>query len=187
MDSALLLIDFQIDFLSDRGRLPVGAANAERVISVANRLSALHERRDWPLLLILSRYTKYSFVGNYLRRYAAMEGSAGGEADPRLLAHNPVIFPKPNVSAFSNPYLVEYLKEKLVDRVVICGVHAEGSVRATALDARRARLDVTLISDGVASARASACSEALSRLRERGIRLLSLEEYLKSPTAPPAG
>lgn len=187
MFTALLLIDLQTDFLSEGGRLPVGSADAQRVISAANRLIALHERRRWPLLLSCSQYKKYTIIGNYLRRYAAMEGSGGGVVDPRIQASNPVIFPKPDVSAFSNPYLVEYLKEKLVDRVVICGVHAEGSVRATALDARRARLDVILISDGVASARVSKLPETLSRMRERGVRILSLQEYLTSATAPPPG
>ncbi len=184
MLNSLLLIDLQVDFLSENGRMAVAPDDAERVISTANRLIAFHKRRELPFSLVCSQYKKISVVGNYLRNYAAMEGSDGAKVDPRVLAHNPVTFPKPKVSAFSNPYLVEYLKQKLVDHVVICGVYAEGSVLATALDARRFHLEVTIISDGIASGEESRCLRAISDMRKRGIGIISLEEYLNSDIPP---
>jgi nicotinamidase-related amidase len=181
----LMLIDLQVDFLSDRGRMPVGSDSAERVVFTANRLIRLHERRRWPIVLICSHYKRYTLVDNFLRKFAAMEESEGARPDPRIdFAHHPVTFPKSRSSAFANPYLVEYLKQKLVDRVVICGVHAEDSVRATAEDAHKAHLDVTLIADGVASSTAAKYIWALSLMEQRGIRILSLEEYLRLDTIP---
>lgn len=185
---ALLLIDLQIDFLSESGRLPVGPDGAERVVATANRLIAFHERRHWPIVLVCSHYKRYTLVGNYLRKHAAMENSEGGRLDPRIrFSHDPVTFPKSRSSAFANPYLVEYLKQKLVDRVVICGVHAEGAVRATAEDARQAHLDVVLIADGVASSTAARYTGALSLMEQRGMGILSLDDYLQSDTAPSYG
>jgi nicotinamidase-related amidase len=79
----------------------------------------------------------------------------------------------------------EYLKQNEIDHIVICGVSAEGCVRATALAARRAGLCAILISDGVASDRAFKFNWALSNMQKRGIRILSLEEYLHSNATRP--
>lgn len=188
MVTALLLIDLQIDFLSDRGRMPVGSDHAERVIATANRLIAFHQLRHWPIVLICSHYKRYTVICNCLRKHAAMERSEGSRPDPSLrFAHDPVTFPKSRSSAFANPYLVEYLKEKLVDRVVICGVYAEGSVQATAEDARQAHLDVALIAEGVASGTAATYTWALSQMEQKGIRILYLEDYLQQHPSPTPG
>lgn len=182
---ALLLIDLQIDFLSDGGRMPVDSASAERVISAANRLIAFHERRRWPIVLVCSNYKHYTLVGNCLRKYAAMEKSEGSMPDPRLIfSQPPVTFPKSRSSAFANPYLTEYLKQKLVDRVVICGVYTEGSVRATAEDARLIPLEVVLVADGIASREAVRYTWALSRMEQEGMWILTLDEYLQQGAVP---
>ena len=178
--NALLLIDIQIDFLSDNGRMPVGAANAERVISVANRMVALFEERGWPIIVIYNQFKKSDVMGNFFRRYAAVEGSDGGRMDPRVLVHDARSFSKAKSSAFTNPDFCAYLKMTGIDHVVICGVYAEGCVRATAFDAQRAGLDTVVLSDGVASNRKPKYKWALSHLRKRGIRTISFEEYLRS-------
>jgi nicotinamidase-related amidase len=183
--NALLLIDLQIDFLSDDGRLPVGAANAERVISVANSMVALFEERGWPIIVIYNQFKKSDVMGNFLRRYAAVEGSEGGHMDPRVLVHDARYFSKAKSSAFTNPDFSEYLKMTGVDHVVICGVYAEGCVRATAFDALKSNLDTVVLSDGVASNRTSKYKWALSHLRKRGIRIMSFEEYLETHSNKP--
>lgn len=185
MPPALLLIDFQVDFLADSGRMPVGTENAARVLATANRLIAFHERRCWPIVLICSNYKRYTLVGNVLRKHAAMEKSPGSMPDPRLIFnHHPVTLPKSRTSAFANPYLAEYLKQKLVERVVICGVHAEGAVRSTADDARLIPLEVVLIADGIASREASRYTWALSQMEQEGARILTLDEYLQQADVP---
>lgn len=179
MRTALLLIDLQIDFLADTGRMPVGSANAERVITTANRLIRRHEERHWPIVVICNQFRKTDVIANFFRNYAAIEGSAGGTMDPRIHAHDGLFLTKAKSSAFTNPDLTKYLRKAGVDHVVICGVYAEGCVRATALDARAAGLRITLIADGVASNRNAKLRWALSHMRKRGVRILSCEEYLK--------
>ncbi len=182
--NALLLIDLQIDFLSDNGRLPVGAANAERVISVANSMAALFEERGWPIIVIYNQFKKSDVMGNFFRRYAAVEGSEGGKMDPRVLVHDARYFSKAKSSAFTNPDFSEYLKMTGIDHVVICGVYAEGCVRATAFDAQRANQETVVLSDGVSSNRTSKYKWALSHLRKRGIRVMSFEDYLDGLSQP---
>jgi nicotinamidase-related amidase len=72
-----------------------------------------------------------------------------------------------------------------ISRVVICGVYAEGCVRATAFDALKADLDTVVLSDGVASRRKATCKWALSNMEKRGIRVMSFENYLEAYSGKP--
>lgn len=177
MNTALLLMDLQLDFLADSGRMPVGAANAEQVIAVANGMVALFEERGWPVFVIFNQFRKNDVIGNLFRRNAALEGSEGGRIDPRLLVHDAHCFSKSKSSAFTNPEFSEYLKVTGIGQVVICGVYAEGCVRATAFDALRAKLGVVVLSDGVASNRRSKHNWALSHMGKRGVRIMPFEQY----------
>jgi nicotinamidase-related amidase len=183
--NALLLMDLQLDFLADDGRLPVGAANAERVIAVANRMVALFEERRWPIIVIFNQFKKADLMGNFFRRNAAIEGSEGGKIDPRVLVHEARWFSKAKSSAFTNPDLADYLKTAGIDRVVICGVYAEGCVRATAFAAQRADLATVVLADGVASDRHAKYKWALSHMRKRGIQVMWLEDYLRATSIGP--
>lgn len=178
--NALLIIDPQIDFLADTGRLPVGAAHAEQVIAVANRMAALFAERGWPVIVICNQFKKSDIIGNLFRRNAALEGSEGGKIDPRILAPDARCFSKAKSSAFTNPALPEYLKAHGVGNVVICGVYAEGCVRATAFDALRAGLETVVLADGVASNRNAKYKWALSHMGKRGIRIMPSAEYLET-------
>jgi nicotinamidase-related amidase len=175
---ALLLVDLQIDFLAVDGRLPVGPANAERVIAVANRMAALFTEQQWPIIVIANQFKRSDALGNFFRRYAAMEGTEGGYIDPRVQVHDSPSFSKAKSSAFTNPDFADYLKATLIDRVVICGVYAEGCVRATAFDALRAGLETVVIHDGVASKRTATYKWALTHMRKRGVRVVTMDEYL---------
>jgi len=178
MRTALLLIDLQLDFLNAKGRLPVGEANAGRVIAVANRLAALFAQRRWPIFVIFNQFKPADVIGNFCRRYAALEGSEGGKIDPRLLVHDVRYFSKAKSSAFSNAGFSSELALTAVGRVVICGVYAEGCVRATAFDAKRANLDTVVLSDGVASNRSSKYKWALAQMQKRDIEIMTAEDYL---------
>jgi nicotinamidase-related amidase len=88
MTTALLLIDLQIDFLSDKGRMPVGTANADRVIMTANRMIKIFEERRWPVIVVFNQFKKTSFIMNYFRNHAAIEGSEGCRMAPGIVIHD---------------------------------------------------------------------------------------------------
>ena len=190
MMTALLLIDLQIDFLADSGRLPVGAVNAAGVIAVANRMAALFAERRWPIIVILNQFKKSDVIGNFFRKYAALEGTEGGGIDPRVVVSDARCFSKAKSSAFTNPDFAAYLKSAAIGRVVICGVYADGCVRATAFDALRADLDTVVLADGVASKSNSRGKWALSQMQKRGVSIMTFTEYLavhavRSQVIPP--
>jgi nicotinamidase-related amidase len=180
----LLLVDLQIDFLADDGRLPVGKANAERIINVANRMAALFAEQQCPIIVIANQFKRSDTLGNFFRRHAAMEGTEGACVDPRVQVRDACSFSKAKSSAFTNPDLADHLKATLIDRLVICGVYAEGCVRATAFDALRAGLETVVISDGVASKRTATYKWALTHMRKRGVWVMSMDEYLAGLRRP---
>jgi nicotinamidase-related amidase len=183
--NALLLMDLQLDFLARDGRMPVGEGKAAQVISVANHMAEAFEERNWPVIVICNQFKKNDYIGNFFRKHAALEGSEGGKIDPRVLVHDAQCFSKAQSSAFTNSDFCAYLKTAGIGQVSICGVYAEGCVRATAFDALRAGMETVVIGDGVASKRWGTCKWALSHMGKRGIRIMESREYLDSPLRMP--
>jgi len=176
--NALLLIDLQVDFLSTSGQLPVGETAANKVILVSNTMAKIYEDRGWPIIIIFNQFKKSDYIGNFFRKHAALEGSEGGRIDPRVIVSYARHFSKSKSSAFSNPDFAEYLIENGIKHVALCGVYAEGCVRATALDALRMSLDTVVLSDGVASNRSCKYHWAISSLRKSGVRIMSSAEFI---------
>jgi nicotinamidase-related amidase len=185
MHEALLLVDFQYDFLASSGRMPVGEENARRVIDIANSMAALFEKRGCPIVFIHNQFKASDVIRNFFRRHAAIEGSAGSRPDSRVQVRGARFVEKSRRSAFSNPDLAAYLKMAGIDHVILCGVYAEGCVLATALDAQKSGLQVTVLSDGIASDREFKYNWALSRLRRQRIRLLTHDAYREQSPGNP--
>jgi len=68
--------------------------------------------------------------------------------------------------------LADWLRERAVDSVEICGIATDHCVRATALDAARLGFDTRVRLDLTAGVAASSVELALAALRETGVELL---------------
>lgn len=151
--TAVLLLDLQVDFLdSKKGRMPVGAEGAARVISAA--CSVLHGGAIPAVLTvaIVNAFPRSQFLANLFRNGAAVAGSPGAELDPRVpWSPETPVFTKTQANAFSNPQLHGYLQARSVTRACVIGVFAEGCVRATALGARALGYDVCVPLEGIAT------------------------------------
>ena len=80
---ALLLIDFQYDFLADDGRMPVDRTQVKPVVAAArSAIDKAHGAGD-RVVRIGNEFKPGDFVGNALRRRAAIAGSPGTCWDPR--------------------------------------------------------------------------------------------------------
>ena len=102
-DSALMLIDFQADFLDDDGRMPVARAHVAPMIAAAADAVELFKRCGRPVVTIGNEFRRNDFVMNLLRRHASIEGSAGARWDDRVPRDGAKYFPKWGGSAFGNP------------------------------------------------------------------------------------
>ncbi len=149
---ALLIIDVQNDFVKG-GSLEV--ENAEAVIPVINALmdkfSLVMASKDWHPKQTM-HFDKWS--------PHCLADTKGAEFHPELNQDkiNQIFYKgtknrDDGYSAFeaTNIRLIDYLKEKGVSELYICGIALEFCVKSTALDALKEKLKVFLVRDAIAT------------------------------------
>jgi len=169
---ALLLIDFQHDFLADDGRMPVDRRQVGPVIE-ATRGAIERAQGEGDLIVKVGNEFKSSdVIGNVFRRRAAIAGSSGSMWDPRIDAGDAVYISKWKSDAFCNPQLSELLEEHRIEQVCLTGLFARACVTATAKSAMARGLQVQLLVDAIACKSDGSRSAALARLASRGMQLV---------------
>ena len=166
---ALLLIDFQRDFLTDRGRMPVAASQVQPVIDAANRAAARARAEGVEVVAIGNEFLRRDWVGNLLRRFAALACSDGARWDERVPREGARYFAKWRGSAFCNPELDRFLRSENVGELDLAGLYAGACVSATARDALKRGYRVAVLADAVADRSDAARSRALRRLERHGV------------------
>jgi nicotinamidase-related amidase len=156
---ALLLMDFQRDFLSGDGRMPVAESQREAVVAAANRASAAALGRGVAVIAIGNEFSRFDWR-NPFRRFAAAARRDGAR-----------YFAKWRGSAFCNPKFSARLAVLGVAELALAGVYAGGCVSATARDALKRGYRVTILADAVAERSDAARRRALARLQRAGARI----------------
>lgn len=172
-NGALLLLDFQADFLDDEGRLPVCRSHVEPAVAAAADAIRAFRQRGRPVIAIGNEFHRGDFVRNLFRRHAALAGSSGARWDRRLPLEEAVYFPKWAASAFCNPELEPWLREQRIETLVIGGLMARACVTATAKAAIRKGFEVSLLGAAIACASDRTRARALARLEDQGVALIS--------------
>jgi len=172
-NGALMLLDFQADFLDDNGRMPVCRSHVEPAIAAAAAAIRIFRERGRPIIAIRNEFRRRDLVMNLLRRYAAVAGSPGARWDPRLPLEGATSFAKWAASAFCNPELEPWLKEHGIGTLVICGLMARACVTATASEAIQRGFRVFLFGPAIACVSERTRARALARLERRGAALIS--------------
>ena len=90
---ALLLIDFQRDFLRDDGRMPVDADQREPAVAAANCVAAVAKARGDAVIAIGDAFRRGEWT-NLFRRFAAQAGSEGARSDERVAIDGAPCFAK---------------------------------------------------------------------------------------------
>jgi nicotinamidase-related amidase len=166
--TALLLIDFQRDFLAPDGRMPVARGQIESVVAAANKAIADARARGEEIVAIGNEFPRSDVVMNFFRRNAALTGSPGAMWDKRIPITSVPYFRKWRGDAFCNPALEEFLRTHGVGQVTLAGLFASACVSATAKGALARGFKVTILGDAVADSSARARDAALQRLARRG-------------------
>ena len=167
--SALLLIDFQHDFLADDGRMRVARGQVEPVLAAVRSAAARAKDRGDLIVKVGNEFKPNDFFGNLLRRRASIAGSVGATWDPRFDVHGASYLPKWKSDAFCNPHLQEVLEDRRIQQLAIAGLFARACVTATAKSARAKGFEVFIVEDAVACTSDSSRREAINRLKRIGI------------------
>jgi nicotinamidase-related amidase len=166
--SALLLIDFQCDFLSPKGRKPVDQTQVRPVLEAAARAIEDFRSSGLPIVAVGNEFRRFDPL-NIFRRFASIEGSPGCAWDERLPLTGVQYFPKWGGSAFGNPALEPWLRERGVDELVLTGLYAQFCVSETAKAALKRGFRVSTIDDAIACADDRTKARSLARLHALGV------------------
>jgi len=169
---ALLLIDFQEDFLAPNGRMPIDQDQVQPVIAAAQRAVDEAQLNGDLIVRIGNEFRPSDVIGNLFRHHAAMKGSTGAAWDSRINPPGSAYVSKWRSDAFCNPDLATLLEEAQVGQVRLAGLYAKACVSATAKGAHRRGFSVQVIGDATACSTDESRHSALNKLRRKGIEVV---------------
>jgi nicotinamidase-related amidase len=169
---ALLLIDFQRDFIESTGKMPVAMNQVASVLGAAAEAIADAKRSGQFILAIGNEFRSKDFLTNLLRRHASIAGSDGAKWTEKLPIDGAVYFAKWSASAFVNPELEKWLKANSVTELVLTGLQARACVAATAKDALAKGYAVQVLANAVACVSDASRARALAKLERKGVIVL---------------
>ena len=184
---ALIIVDIQNDFLPG-GALGVPGGNA--VIEPLNRCIPEFERRGLPIFATRdwhpAQHCSFQSSGGPWPEHcvAGKPGArfaAGLLLPPSVRIISKAMTPQSEAySGFQGTDLAAQLTSAGCTRVFIGGLATDYCVRATALDARSAGMEVIVLEDAVRAVDAKAGDgvRALKEMREHGVQLLSTERVI---------
>ena len=170
---ALVLIDFQRDFVEPAGRMPAALNQIPATLAAASRALATARERGDLIVAIGNEFRPRDRLMNLLRRHAAIAGSDGARWSERLPIDGAQYFAKWAGSAFVNPELDKWLRAQGVTTLALSGLMARACVTATANDALARGYKVEILADAVACYSDSSRKRALSRLEAAGVLVRS--------------
>ena len=175
---ALLLLDFQADFLEATGRLPVAQEQVLPMLAAANRLIDASPALDLEIVYVGNEFSRWDLPANWFRHHASLVGSPGARLDGRLHLMNDRYFPKRAGNAFTNRDLDTFLRARGIGRVILAGVFAHACVCATARGALRRGYRVAILEDGVATTSDRRRIAALRRMQQMGSEIVTSDQVL---------
>jgi nicotinamidase-related amidase len=176
--TALVLIDFQNDYLRPEGRMAVAQNQVDPMLNAANAMIEAARKNAIDVIYVRDEFSRFEFVRNLLRNDAALRYEAGSALDPRLDGTAGVYFNKEHGDAFSNSEFGSHLEAHNLGNLIIAGVYAGGSAAATALDAIKRGYKVTVISDAIAGSNDEARDKALAELKGAGAQIETSAQFI---------
>ena len=189
MTRALIIVDVQLDFceggsLAVEGGTAVAAGVTEHLAEHGQGYAAVVATADWHIDPGEHWSEEPDFVDSWPVHCEA--GTLGAEFRPELagaLDHVQAVFRKGEfVAAYSGfegstevqgeqVGLAQWLRERDVTAVDVVGIATDHCVRATALDARAAGLDTTVLLGLTAGVATETTAAALEQLRAAGVTI----------------
>jgi nicotinamidase-related amidase len=178
--TALVLLNYQRDYLRADGRTPVAQDQVGGMIKATNKMIAAMRQQPLPIIYTLNEFSPFQPVSDVVQNFSAMRFEAGSALDQRINYLGGVYFSNQEWDAFANPQFDEHLQLTGVGRLVLAGPYPERSILDTAREAKRRGYAVTVISDAVASSDAQRRDAALQALKEAGIEVMTSDQFIAS-------
>jgi len=178
--TALVLLNYQVDYLRAGGQMPVAQDQVGGLIKATNKLIAVMRRRPNPIIYTLNEFTPFQPLADIAQNFSGMRFEAGSTLDPRINYLGGVYFSNRHWDAFTNSQFDEHLQLIGADHLVLAGPHPERAVLDTARAATHRGYTVTVISDAVASSDAQRRDVALQAIKAAGATVENSDDFIAS-------
>ena len=169
--TALLVIDIQKGATGKAARIRFGYDRCGDCITNINYLILYGQKIGWEICYVAAVIEWHNLLAAAFTLFAFMRGSDGIKFDERLNVINSNVFEKGRPSALSSLKLINFLKEKGIERLVLCGLAADACVSATAISAVQKGYNVTVVSDCTIALTAERAKRAFEKLSKQGISI----------------
>jgi ureidoacrylate peracid hydrolase len=145
--TALIVIDVLNDFVKPEGKMPM--QHAERLFAPINRLLGAARAAGVRPVWVCSRHDSETEDALWRKRVPHCIAGSWGAEMPREMDVHPSdhVQPKRRYSGFFGTELAMWLRERGIERVVLCGLALNICVRSTAHDAFFHGFDVWVVRD----------------------------------------
>ena len=174
--TALLVIDIQKAATGKGAKIKFGFARGGDYITNINRLISYGQKIGWEICYVAAVIEWHDLLAAAFTRFAFMKGSDGIKFDERLNVINNNVFEKRRPSALSSRKLVDFLKVKGIEQLVLCGLAADACVSATAISAIQKGYNVTVVSDCSVGFTDERAKVAFEKLAKQGIKIENTSE-----------
>lgn len=181
MPTALIVIDPQRYFLDPEGRAFLPAAPA--ILPNVQRLIDAARAHDVPIA-----YTRHAHrrdaptgqMGRWWKGKLPWEGEPEGElVEPLQPRADEPVFRKERYSAFAGTGLAEWVAERTIDALVLCGVTTNLCVETTARDAFLRDLQPIVVEDATAAKTPEYHAASLLNLKYGFAKIITTEQFLR--------
>jgi nicotinamidase-related amidase len=178
--TALVLLNYQVDYLRADGRMPVAQDQIGGLIKATNKMIAAMQQQPMPVIYTINEFTPFQPFSGLAHNFSAMRFEAGSTLDQRINYLGGVYFSNHDWDTFTNPQFREHLELIGANHLVLAGTYPERSMLDTVRQAKRLGYRITVISDAVASSDAQRRDAALQALKQAGAELATSDEFIAS-------
>lgn len=172
MDTALIVIDMQNDYLYEKRKAKFAYNTAELTANV-NKL--IHQYSDKGCDVIYIRHIIQNLPTNRLLFGFSIAGTEGAELYSGLDIVSDYCFDKLVGDALTNKKLLEHIQKKGIKRLHLCGLDEFGCVTSTALGAAKRGITAEIISNGTVTVfPAKKAEKAKKSLEKAGIKYINV-------------
>jgi nicotinamidase-related amidase len=178
--SALVLLNYQVDYLRADGRMPVAQNQVGGLIRATNRMIAAMREQPNPIIYTMNEFSPFEPFISLRQNFSAMRFESGSTLDPRIHYLGGVYFANREWNVFANPQFDQHLQLIGAGALVFAGTYPELAAVDAVREAKRRGYHVTVISDAVASSDAQRRDAALQALKEAGAVIETSDQFIAS-------
>ncbi|WP_180981044.1 cysteine hydrolase [Pseudovibrio exalbescens] len=175
-NTALVLVDFQRDFLEEAHNSPWSSDEVKRAAASLRQLTTFARAQGWTIINV-----RHVYKGWYTNRMVHLlgdgcgaEDSTGLDVDPRFDVGADAEFIKHRSDAFSSSAFNQYLEDRSIGTLVLAGLDGNLCVKNTAQGGLNRGYRIYFCEEAVLARNANEWWETRRRYKKKGVKAFSV-------------